>query len=296
MQCGTQEWLLPSIYSQPTGSGPFPAILLLHGSGAQDRDGRVGACQPLKDIADGLASRGIAVLRFDKRTLHYRKRLALKPEELTTEDECTRDAVAMLGILRMLPGVDRNKLYVAGHSLGGALLPRIVAREDRVAGMIMMAAPARPISTLIYEQARHLLTAQGESEAGADEKLAPLKAQVDRANGPLLTRNTPASELPLGLGANYWIDLRGYQPAVQAASLAKPCLILQGERDYQVTLKDFDMWQEALMHNPGSRFRSFPLLNHLFVRGEGPSLPDEYNRPGWVDGAVIEAITQWILR
>jgi uncharacterized protein len=94
--------------------------------------------------------------------------------------------------------------------------------------------------------------------------------------------------------ASYWLDLRDYDPAAAAQKIAKPLLILQGERDYQVTLADFARWKDALRSRKDVKFVLYPKLNHLFVHGEERSAPVEYFKPGNVDQQVVNDIATWI--
>ena len=111
---------------------------------------------------------------------------------------------------------------------------------------------------------------------------------------PNLSDSLPVSELPLGLPASYWKDLREYDQAATLAGLSLPVLLLQGERDYQVTMVDFDLFQKALPKRKNVTFRSYGNLNHLFMDGEGKATPSEYLEPGVVDNAVITDIANWI--
>ena len=129
--------------STPAGDGPFPGVVLVHGSGPQDRDETIGGFRPFQDLAQGLASRGIAVLRYEKRTKVYEKELA-GTRDMTIKDEVLDDALAALGLLRATPGVDRRRVFVAGHSLGALLAPRIAVLDGSLAGVVLLAAPSRP--------------------------------------------------------------------------------------------------------------------------------------------------------
>ena len=98
----------------------------------------------------------------------------------------------------------------------------------------------------------------------------------------------------MGVAASYWLDLRGYHPEQVARGLQQPLLIVRGERDYQITMEDFDAWKKALSGRPNVEFRSYPALNHMFMAGEGPSSDEEYLKPGHVDPRLVDDIATWI--
>jgi hypothetical protein len=121
-------------------------------------------------------------------------------------------------------------------------------------------------------------------------------AQVARVKAPALSDSTLAAELPLGVPASYWLDLRGYWPAETAKSLKIPMLILRAERDYQVTAADFEGWRKSLSARTDIEFKSYSKLNHFFIEGEGKSTQAEYDQPGNIPAYVIEDIAAWIMR
>ena len=117
-----------------------------------------------------------------------------------------------------------------------------------------------------------------------------------RVKSPNLSTATPMQDLPLGIPAAYWLDLRGYQPAAVAKTLTMRLLVLQGARDYQVTTADFAGWQAALAGRPNATLRLYPDLNHAFIAGTGKITPAEYFEPGHVDEKVIVEIAGWMKR
>ena len=99
----------------------------------------------------------------------------------------------------------------------------------------------------------------------------------------------------VGVPAPYWLDLRGYDPAAAAAALGKPMLIVQGGRDYQVTVADdLSRWQAALAARPDVTIRVYPADNHLFFPGSGPSAPAEYEPAQHMDPAVVADVADWV--
>lgn len=290
-----QGTTLDGTLSLPKGTGPFQAVLLVHGSGVSNRDGKPlqlpWPIRPFRDIAAGLASRGIAVYRYDKRS-------SLPPgiskTDYTVKEEVLDDALAALAALRKDNRINPDGLYVLGHSLGGQLAPWLAQLDGRLAGLISAAGPMRPFGETVLRQTIYLSELDGtvtENERAAIEKA---KKQAAILDGPELNENTPPEDLPPGAGAKYFLSLRRADPAKTAAALQVPLLVLQGERDYQVTLEDFSLWREGLAGKDNAAFKSYPGLNHHFMRGEGPGNPNEYMLPGNVAEEVITDIAAWL--
>lgn len=288
------EWTLPGIVSIPNGKGPFPAVVLVHGSGSHDRDESLGPNKPFRDLAGGLASRGIAVLRYDKR--NYVHGTKIKPEKFTIQEEVIDDALAGVALLRKLPQVDGFRVYVLGHSLGAMAAPKMAATDKGIAGIVLMAGAARPLEDVIIDQLTYISSLPGPNSAGAKEMLPKLKEQLARVKDPKALAAMPESERPMGMPPSYWISLRTLDPATTAGKLACRVLVLQGDRDYQVTLEDFTLLERALAGNPKAELRRFANQNHLFMEGQGKATPAEYEKPGHVAKETVGAVADWILR
>jgi len=280
---GEGEWKLPGTIDMPSGAGPFPAVVLVHGSGPNDRDETIGGTKVFRDLAEGLASRGIAVLRYEKRTKLYGSKVAAM-KVFTLHDETVEDALKAVALMRTQQGVDPKRVFVLGHSLGGYAAPRIAQEDPQIAGFILMAANARHIEDLLVEQVQEV-----GGNARALENAKAIQSKVKS-----LEPGDEASPAVLGAPATYWLDLKDYDPVPEAAKLTVPMLILQGGRDSQVSMKDFELWKAGVGKRPGVVMKSYPSLNHLFVTGEGKSSPAEYAKPGHVAPEVIEDIAAFV--
>jgi dienelactone hydrolase len=291
---GSAPWALPATLTIPNGSGPFPAVVLVAGSGPADRDETLGANKPLRDLAWGLASAGIAVLRYDKRTLVYGPQTAAEPNP-TVREETTDDAIAAVGLLRQTPKVDAARIFVVGHSLGATLAPRIAAQiPEELVGIGLLEAASTPLPDLMLIQEQYLLSLAGSPSASNQSELAALRAAVALADSPSLSLSTPASELPGKIPASYWLDLRSYHPLTVAAGLKLPMFFSQGERDYQVPPSELGPWQQALAGRSNATFKTYPAMDHLLLDGSGPATPAEYSTPGHVDSQLVTDLVAWI--
>ncbi|MGD0580330.1 MAG: alpha/beta fold hydrolase [Bryobacteraceae bacterium] len=292
---GAGEWKLPGTLTLPKTQKPAPGVVLVHGSGPNDRDETVFGVRPFRDLAEGLASAGIAVLRYDKRTKVYgAKMVALK--NLTVQEETVDDAILAAAVLRSQPEVDPRRVFILGHSLGAYVLPMILKQDPKAAGGIGMAGIARPLEDVVLEQVEYLIplqTAQSEEARKEGQKkleeirqtVAAIKAlQPGQEDGPSL----------VGMPPHYLLALRSYDPPAMAATLHVPLLILQGERDYQVSMVDFAKWKAALGGRKEDELKSYPALNHLFVEGSGKSTPSEYSQPGHVAAEAVGDIARWV--
>jgi uncharacterized protein len=286
------EWPLPATLTLPNGNGPFSAIVLVHGSGPGDRDETQLANKPFKDLAWGLASQGIAVLRYDKRTrVHSDK---LKMSTFTVKDETIDDTLAAVALLRRTSQIDPKKIFVLGHSLGGALVPRIgIADAGNIAGFIVFAGATRPLEDEMVRQYEYIYGLDGKITPNEQAEIDGYKQQRARIK-QLTLADAGSKQMLFYAPVSYWLDLRGYFPPDVALKLKQPLLILQGERDYNVTMESFHDWQRALDKRPQVAFKSYAKLDHLFFEGTGPASDADYARPRNIPKYVIDDIAAWI--
>jgi uncharacterized protein len=287
---------LKATLTLPASTGPVPAVVLVSGSGPNDQDETFGPDKPFADLAAGLAARGIATLRYDKRTRDYPA--SIDAATFTATDEYVPDALAAVNLLRSQPGVDPTRIFVLGHSQGGTFAPLIAKDDPRIAGVILAAAGAESFGPDLVRQLTYIGTLPGTLGAQARAQLPAARqaeAEIDSPDLATESPTTPMSPLLGGTGPAYWLNLRSYDEVATARAIPQPLLLLQGDRDYQVTVADdLDVWLKGLAGRPNVTVRQFPAADHAFIDGTGPPSPADYDVPAHVDPAVINDIAAWI--
>jgi uncharacterized protein len=289
------QWQMPGTLTVPNGKGPFTAVILVSGSGPNDADETIGPNKVFKDIAWGLASNGIAVLRYPKRTHEYGAKSMVDPARFTVKDEYMDDASAAIALLASRPEINPKRIFLAGHSEGGYLAPRIAAANRQITGIIILEGNTRPIEQLVIEQLQYQASLGGPNAAQIEKMIPEAQAQAKAIEDPNLKPGVMLPLLMAQVPSSYFLDLRGYDPCTVAASLRIPIYVTQGGRDYQVTKTDFANWQQALAGHPSATLKLYPALNHLLIAGTGPSKPEEYFVAGQhVSPEIISDLSVWI--
>ena len=281
---------IPAILALPEGEGPYPLVILVHGSGPNNADESVGNQAPFRDIAWGLAQQGIAVLRYDKRTLVYPESF---DDNSTVEQETVEDAVSAAVYAKGIPEVMPDKIFILGHSLGGMMIPRIAEVSGEARGFIMMAASVTPLHELMVEQYEYIFNLDGK--LSIKERISLAQAKKMSKNVAALTpdSNKKAGSL-FGVSAAYWLYLKGYDPLERAQGIGRPLLVIQGERDYQVPLRDFEALGGVLGGKDNVTLISYPGLGHLMTPAGNPPSPDDYYEELTVDRQVIDDIAKFV--
>lgn len=294
----TDGFKLPGTLTLPktdaaTGKRKVPCVILVHGSGPQDRDETIGPNKPFRDLAYELAERGIAVIRYDKRTKVYGGACVPTGRELDFDVEAVDDVLSAVKLAKTLPEIASDSVFVLGHSLGGLLAPRIAQRSQGLAGIILLAGPARPLADLMVEQITYLTSLPG-TPAEAVTQVEDIKRQY--ANMQKLGTDAFDESIPLppGFTKSYVLFEKNYKPVEVAATLKLPILVLQGERDYQVTMQDFGLWRSGLLRSKNAVFKSYPKLNHLLQEGSGKATPAEYQHASPAPAYVMDDIASFI--
>jgi hypothetical protein len=289
------RWQLPGTLTLPNGKAPSAAVVFVSGSGPNDADETIGPNKPLKDLAWGLASKGIAALRYPKRTHQYGAASSASRETFTVKDEYLDDARAAVALLASRPEINPKRIFLAGHSEGGYLAPRIALGNPQVAGIIILEGNTRRIEQGVVDQLRYLAGLGGANAADIEKAESEAKAQAEAIDDPGLKAGTTVKLLNATVPATYFLDLREYDPAAVAARLKIPIYVTQGGRDYQVTTTDFEGWKKALAGRSNATLKLYPSLDHLLVPGEGPSAPRQYLEAGrHVSAEVVADLITWI--
>lgn len=280
-------------------AGPVPAVVLVHGSGSSNMDEKVGKLTPFKDIAEGLAKRGIASIRYDKRSFaHGWKLLRDKSTPITVKEETIEDAVLAAELLRKDPRIDSEKIFIIGHSMGGMLAPRIDAEGGNFKGLIIMAGTPRRLEEVLVEQTEEALqTMKGLAKKIVEKQAKQLRSMFE---GLYELSDEEARKKKVGGGTTlyYFKEMGEHAASKYLAETSKPMLIMQGEKDFQVKVdKDFGAYQELLKNRENVTFKLYKNLNHAFVPCVYGNIADakkEYNVKQHISAEIIEDIADWI--
>lgn len=278
--------------------GLIPAVVLVQGSGPSNMDEKIGNNTPFKDLAEGLSEKGLAVLRYDKRTFIYGREMR-NDSGLSAKEETIDDAILAADFLRNDARIDSNKVFILGHSMGGMLAPRIDAEGGNFAGIIIIAGSPRKLEEIIMDQNNDVLGSLNKFlKIIAKKQIAKFSSKFNNVYN--LTDEEAKSTSILGKYTRaYYFKEMGEHPSINYLSVSnKPVLIMQGDKDFQVSLeKDFNAYRKLLSDKPNLTSKLYPNLNHLFmpfVYGEIRKAKKEYKVAQRVEQQVISDIANWI--
>jgi pimeloyl-ACP methyl ester carboxylesterase len=299
----------------PPGQGPFPAAILIAGSGPHDRDENVAGHRPFLVLADHLTRKGIALLRYDKRGIG---KSTGNYEQATTEDFAS-DATAAFDYLKSRKEINARKIGLIGHSEGGLIAPMIASRSSDVAWMVLLAAPGLKGEQVMLLQSEMILKTAGfdderiarardfslQSYALArkekdpevlETKLADLVDSTGMSTTLPPTTLKPQARMMTLPWFRFFLD---YDPIPALKKTQCPVLALNGDKDLQIASKEnLAQIQKALQESGNKDFQTHELtgLNHLFQHAPTGS-PTEYG--GIQETFAPEALTSvsdWILK
>lgn len=289
---------LKGILTLPEGDGPFPGVVLVHGSGSSNMDEKVGKLTPFRDLAEGLAQRGIASVRYDKRSYAHGLKMVLdKGHPITVREETIDDALLAASLLRADHRI--GPVFLAGHSMGAMLAPRIECSGGDFAGLILLAGTPRRLEEVLLEQTEEAVASmKGFTRKIGQKQLDQLRKTFD---GLYDLTDEEAKQKKLGGGTTAYYFKEMGQPTVAEwlEKTRKPMLILQGEQDVQVKAAvDFARYRQLLGDRENVTFRLYPGLNHAFVTAVSDSIADakkEFARERHIGPEVLDDLANWIL-
>lgn len=308
---------LAGTLTMPREGKKFPAVVLITGSGAQNRDEEIMGHKPFLVLADHLTRNGIAVLRFDDRGVGKSEG---SMKDHTTADFAT-DAAAAMDYLRSRKEIDKRKIGLAGHSEGGAIAFMLAAQRKDVAFVVSMAGPALPGDEIIIRQNRDILEAEDGSPEGFIDYYIDILGKVydtvrarpaeylrDNAGrlaadvtGPSLYHTVvkgQVEQLFTELSTpwlNYFVQ---YDPAQSILDTRCPVMAINGNRDLQVSSENLAVIESLLRQSGNERFniREYPGLNHLFQNSRTGKVQEYAEIEETISPRVLEDISTWILK
>jgi dienelactone hydrolase len=295
---GTEGWILPGVLTYPNDGKPHPVVIIVHDAGPLDKDGLKGANRIYRDLAWGLASKGICVFRYDKRSNAHGAKLYMQNYQgaaYSSKDETVDDAVAAVELMKRNNKVDSSNIFLLGHGQGGMLTPMIAQTTPGLKGIVLFGANARSIQDVLISQMDYLYPDGGQVTLKEYNEKKRIQAQAKYAKRKNLPLTTPQDSLPFGVRADYWNFLNAYQPTLTFEQIPLPALVMQGQRDFQTNMADYQLWQQgASKRKAPTGFKLYPTLNHLFISGTEPSKPAEYQNQGHVDEQVLSDLLNWM--
>ena len=285
-----EEGQMAGVFTSPKNASNFPVVIMVHGSGPSDMDETGGPNKPFKDLAAGLAAKGIGSIRYVKRSMVYPR---IFNKAFTVKEEVIDDALSAINLANTLPGVNKGQIYLLGHSLGGMLAPRIATLAPSLNGIILAAAPARKLSDLILEQNTFFYKSSGDTSAAGKKQFLESSIEIDKSRLLKLGDIAPDSVI-LGAPATYWIDLNNHDQLATSKKIKNRILILQGGNDFQVSVQDFNIWRTTLASNKNASFKLYPDLNHLLSTQKEKGTGAQYRIPANVNADLINDISIWI--
>lgn len=302
-----QRAKLSGTLTLPQGAGPFPAVVLISGSGPNDRDETIKDHKPFAVLADALTRQGIAVLRYDKRGVGQ----SAGAYATATTSDFADDAAAAVAYLRTRPDIAGQKIGLIGHSEGGLIAPMVAARDPKVAFVVLLAGPAIPGAEILKLQVRAKAEASGAGPEDIEKRVAfegrllaalggkdeaAAKAAVDQllAETPGLEPNVAAASRQLA-SSPWFRQFVAYDPAPALKTLRVPVLALYGDKDFQVPPSaNAALMTAALKNDRDATVTVMPGLNHLFQLAT-TGLDDEYGQiEETISPSALDRIVGWV--
>ena len=282
-------------------SEKVPAVVFVHGSGSSNMDEKIYKITPFRDLAHGLAARGIASVRYDKRSyVHPLKLLRAAKGRLTVKEETIDDAIAAAELLRGDARIDPDRVFIVGHSMGGMLAPRIDADGGNFRGLVIMAGTPRKLEEVVLDQLAATEETVPTLLRGVFKKQAAKYEKLFDGLYDLTDEEAMKKQFGGGMTLYYFKEMGQHQTAEALQACQKPMLIMQGEKDVQVSAeRDFALYKKLLSDRADVQFRLYEGLSHAFVPaiyGTIDKAAKEFKVEQHIGDTVLDDIADFILR
>ncbi|MFP4457360.1 MAG: DUF3887 domain-containing protein [Clostridia bacterium] len=291
VEFGSEEYPITGTITYPNQEDSFYAVILIPGSGPTDRDSTLYENTPMKDLALGLADKGIASLRFDKRNLLYGDKIDIN--SFTPYQEYIADVKFAYDLMVNNERIDNEHIYLIGHSQGGNLIPAF-AKEVEAAGFVILSGNVTPLHELTIDQLEYLYNLDGELSDKEKQDLEGYKKMRDNINNLDESSDFTPQQL-MGVSKDYWLFYKKYDPIEQAKEIKEQVLIVNGSRDYQVPVSEYELWKNGLSNRENVTFKLYEGMNHLLFNGEGTPSPQEYLTAKNISQELVNDIYNWII-
>ncbi len=304
---------LSGTLTKPKGKGPFPAVILVSGSGPQDRNEEILGHKPFLVIADYLTKNGIAVLRFDDRGVG---KSTGDFNQATTADFAT-DVEAGIAFLKQQKGIDKAKIGIIGHSEGGMIAPMVAAKDTTLDFIVLLAGPGIFIRDLMLQQMKDIARSQGEKDSVVDTQLANNRQAFEillntpdnfDAKNKLIklfqTTDTTMSESEIRVAVNQMVTpwfryFISFNPQIALEQTKCRVLAINGDKDLQVASKpNLEGIEKALNEGGNKNFKivEMPNMNHLFQTTNTGKIAEYGQLEETFSPQILELMKDWILK
>lgn len=278
---------------------PVPAAVFVHGSGSSDMNEHIGGLYPFRDLAQALAEKGIASVRYDKRSYAHGRKMLRNIPQITVYEETIEDAVSAANLLKADPRIDKDKIFIIGHSMGAMLAPRIDDEGGDFKGIIMMAGSPYKLEEILDRQLNELEANSKGLKAWIVRKQAAAIKDSFSSLYEMDIEETKKKKMGNGTTLYYFREMGEHPVMSYLEKTDKPVLIMQGEKDFQCRADiDYKAFEDALKDHDNVTFRLYPGLNHVFTVSLGydnSKAMKEYGKKRRIPSDVSDDIAAWIL-